>query len=80
MVHADYTTGTPGCLIRIEQLRRPGEKGTCKVRPVPYRDETEELALAKFKNDLVVRRRFLQVAVSNPCLVTCSMVSMMDVT
>ena len=50
------------------------------VKPPPYRDESEAQALAKFRNDLSVRRRFLQAAVSNPCLVTCSMVSMMDVT
>ena len=72
--------GTPGCLIRIEQLRKPGEKGTRKVRPVPYRDESEAQALAKFRNDLSVRCRFLQAAMTTPCLVTCSMVSMMDVT
>ena len=72
--------GTPGCLIRIEQLRRPGEKGTRKVRLAPYRDESEALALAKFMNDPSVRRRFLQAAVANPWLVMCSMVSMVDVT
>ena len=76
-----YTSalGSPGCLINICKQRRAGEQGGRKVRPASHHGESSELTLAKFHNDMSVRRRFLEAAADNPRIVTCSMVSVMSV-
>ena len=49
------------------------------MKPASHHGESSELTLAKFHNDMSVRRRFLEATADNPRIVTCSMVSVMSV-
>jgi site-specific DNA-cytosine methylase len=78
---AAYTTplGDMPCLINIEKTRRVGEPGARKVKPIRSSGESEELTLRKFQNDLLIRKKFLTAAASNPRIASCSMVSVLPV-
>ena len=52
--------GDMPCLINIEKQRRPGEPVTRKIKPIRSSGESEQLALSKFRNDLLVRKVFLE--------------------
>ena len=67
------------CLINIERQRRPGEPGTRKVKPIRSSGESEQLALAKFHNDLLVRKVFLEAAAASPRIASCSMASVLPI-
>ena len=49
------------------------------MSPRTHHNESMELTLKKFHNDLSVRRRFLEAALDNPQIITTSMVSVMAV-
>ena len=76
---AAYATklGDTPCLINVEKQRKTGESGIRKVKPWRHAGETHEVALAKFQNDLLVRRAFFEAAAQNPAIASCSMVSVM---
>ena len=77
----NYTSplGSPACLIAICKQRVVGVPGGHRVSPRSHHWESKELTLKKFHNDMSVRRRFLQAALRNSNIVTCSMVSIMFV-
>ena len=75
-------TTPPGdmpCLIKIERQRRPGEPGTRRIRPIRPSGESEQLALSKFRNDLLVRKVFFEATTANPCIASCSMASVLSI-
>lgn len=71
--------GDSAALIRIEKMRNHGESGTRQVPPLAMPGESAELTLAKFHNDLLVRRLFFEAALTNPDLVSCPMLSLLSV-
>ena len=71
--------GDMPCLINIEKQRRPGEPGTRKIKPIRSSGESEQLALSKFRNDLLVRKVFLEAAAVSPRIASCSMASVLPI-
>ena len=71
--------GDMPCLINIEKQRRPGEPGTRKIKPIRSSGESEQLALSKFRNDLLVRKVFLEAAAASPRIASCSMASVLPI-
>ena len=71
--------GSTGALIGICKQRQLNESGDRSVPPARYQRESPTLALAKFHNELLIRKLFLRAAVADPSLASCSMLSMLKI-
>jgi hypothetical protein len=64
-------------LINIERQRKGSEPGHRRVKAWRHTGESEEMALAKGRNDLLIRRVFLEACIRDPRLASTSMVNLM---
>ena len=64
-------------LINIEKRRATGKSNKRKVKPSRFYNESQELATAKFHNDICVYRHMMYACRDNPSVASCSMVSML---
>jgi len=71
--------GSTGALIGICKQRRLNESSDRMVHPARYQRESRPLALAKFHNELLIRKIFLRAAMDDPSLASCSMLSVLKV-
>ena len=69
--------GDSPALINIEKRREPHKSNKRKVKPMRHHGESQELATAKFKNDMHVYRLLMYACRDNPAVASCSMVSML---
>ena len=69
--------GDSPALINIEKKRATGKSNKRKVKPSRFHNESQELATAKFHNDMCVYRHMMYACRDNPSVASCSMVSML---
>jgi hypothetical protein len=71
--------GSTGALINICKQRLLNNSSDRMVAPARFHRESPALALAKFHNELLIRKLFLEAAMLNPNLAACSMLSVLRV-
>ena len=69
--------GDSPALINIEKRRATGKRNKRKVKPSKFHNESQELATAKFHNDMCVYKHMMYACRDNPSVTSCSMVSML---
>lgn len=78
-VHTATPLGSSSALIGIVKQRRLSDVSDREVKPWGFRGETEALTLAKFHNDIRVNRVFLEAAVRDPSIASCSLMATIKV-